>query len=259
MAKRPDPDDKVYVLPDRDANRSEFALIQLLPNLMTLTAICLGMAAIRFGMEGRHVLAVTLILMAAVLDGLDGRVARYLRSESLIGAELDSLADFLNFGVAPALIVFSHAFPQGSEIGWVAALAYALACVLRLARFNVTSSMTDSPVPKGQFQGVPSPAGAGLAMVPLYYDFLRPDHPALPELLVAAYLVLIGGLMISRMPTPSLKSIRLPRRFAGVTLVLVAALGLAMYFSPWAVLLTVSLAYLGVLGFSALQAWRSRV
>jgi CDP-diacylglycerol--serine O-phosphatidyltransferase len=259
MAVGPDPDDKVHLLPQKDGDSREFALIQLLPNLMTLTAICFGMAAIRFGMEGRHVLAVALILMAAVLDGLDGRVARYLRSESLIGAELDSLADFLNFGVAPALIVFSHAFPQGSEIGWIAALAYALACVLRLARFNVTSTMAGSPVPKEKFQGVPSPAGAGLAMAPLYYDFLRPDHPALPEYLVAAYLVLVGGLMIARMPTPSLKSVRLPRRFAGVTLLMVAGLGLAMYFTPWAVMLAGSMAYLVVLGFAALQAWRARV
>lgn len=258
MSGRPDPDDKVHVLPERGTDAREFALIQLLPNLMTLTAICLGLAAIRFGMEGRFLLAVTLILLAAVLDGLDGRVARFLRSESLIGAELDSLADFLNFGVAPALIVFSHAFPQGSEIGWVAAMAYALACVLRLARFNVTSSMTESPVPKGQFQGVPSPAGAFLAFAPLYYDFLLPGHPPLPELLVAGYLVLVGGLMIARMPTPSLKSVRLPRRFAGVTLVLVAGAGLALYFAPWAVLLAGTVGYLAVLAYAALQAWRSR-
>lgn len=134
-------------------------LIQLLPNVLTVVAICAGLTAIRFGLQGSYELAVQLILLAAVLDGLDGRLARALKSESGMGAELDSLADFLNFGVAPGMLLYTWALEDSRSFGWIAVLVFAVCAVVRLARFNVMRKSEDKDHDNAYFTGVPSPAG----------------------------------------------------------------------------------------------------
>lgn len=239
--------------------RRDMPLVQLLPNLMTVAAICAGLLAIRLAARGDYANAVALIIVAAVLDGLDGRLARFLKSESPIGAELDSLADFLNFGVAPGLIISFWAFPATADLGWGAAMIYVVCCVLRLARFNVGNEVAAGLARLGKFQGVPSPAGAMLVMLPLYISFLWPDAPRLPEFALSLWLVGVGFLMISRMATPSLKSIRIPTERASFVLVAGVALVVILLRYPWAALTTISAVYLAVLAVAGVtQLRRSR-
>ena len=146
------------------SQKTELPLFQLVPNLITLAAICAGLTAIRFAFQGSIEYAVALIVLAAVLDGIDGRLARALKSESELGAELDSLADFLNFGVAPALTLYAWTLSEPRGAGWIAVLVYAICCVMRLARFNVSRSETTGD--SAYFEGFPSPAGAMLVMLP---------------------------------------------------------------------------------------------
>ncbi len=234
----------------RGRARSDLSLVQLLPNLMTVAALCAGLAAIKAAAAGRFVEAVLLILLAAVLDGLDGRLARFLKSESLIGAELDSLADFLNFGVATGFIVYFWAFPGGSNLGWGAVLAYVVCCVMRLARFNVGNSLAEDLARQGKFQGVPSPAGAMLALMPLYFGFLWPQILPLPPLAVALHLVVVGFLMISRIPTPSLKRIRVPTDRVSFVIVAGVVVVYVIISYPWAMLSALSLSYAVVVLFA---------
>lgn len=187
----------------------------LVPNLITLLALCLGLTAIRLAFEGRLELAIYAILVAAVLDGIDGRVARLLKGTSRFGAELDSLADFVNFGVAPALILFSFTLHHAGGVGWAAALVFAIASCLRLARFNAALDDPHRPEWKKEFfVGMPAPAGALAALLPVYLFFLglpMDDEVASPFAL--AYAITIAFLMVSTVPTFSGKSMgaKVPR------------------------------------------------
>ncbi len=223
--------------------KGEMQLVQLLPNFMTIAAICAGLTAIRFGFQADFERAVRLILLAAVLDGLDGRIARMLKSESKIGAELDSLADFLNFGVAPALIVHVWALQEWRGAGWMAVLVYAICCVLRLARFNVTSKEGDEAADKGFFVGIPSPAGALLVMLPMFVSFLFPDLPKMPVELLGGYIVVVGLLMISNIPTYSFKTIAISRRNAKFVVLGFVLLIAALLTYLWATLTLLSFGY----------------
>ena len=165
----------------------------VVPNAITALALCSGLSGVRFAIAGEWERAVTMILIAGVLDGLDGRVARMLRGESRFGAELDSLADAISFGVAPALILYLWSLQFAPRIGWICSLMLAVFCVLRLARFNAQIDNGDQPRKSaGYFTGVPAPAGAGLAMLPLYLSFSGIDlgSPRATGLLSAAYLLL---------------------------------------------------------------------
>jgi CDP-diacylglycerol---serine O-phosphatidyltransferase len=232
--------------------RRDLPLIQLLPNLMTLAALCCGLTAIRLAFLGRIEGAVALILLAALLDGLDGRLARALKSESALGAELDSLADFLNFGVAPAFVLFVGVFGLTYTPGWIAVLIYALCCVLRLARFNLEAK-AGQEAPKG-FAGVPSPAGALLVLAPVYLSLAAPDL-ALPPLAVAAHAVVVGALLVSPWPTPSLKHARVPKALVRPLLLGFVLLGLALLTWPWPALIALSAAYLALV----LGGWGRRL
>jgi CDP-diacylglycerol--serine O-phosphatidyltransferase len=240
--------------------RSELHLAQLLPNLLTIAAMCAGLTGIRFAIFGQFQAAVGMILLAAVLDGLDGRVARLLRSESEIGAELDSLVDFVNFGVAPGLIIYMWGLHGLQSGGWIATLIYASCCLLRLARFNIGNRPNlerepgDKPV-SSDFTGVPSPAGAMLALLPTYVAFISPDIPQLPSQLLALYMVLIGALMISQFPTPSFKSVTFYAENARYVIVGFVALVAALLTFPWETMLVITLSYLGVL---IVALWRAR-
>ncbi|EBA17384.1 CDP-diacylglycerol--serine O-phosphatidyltransferase [Roseobacter sp. SK209-2-6] len=231
-----------------EKKKTEFALIQLLPNLMTVGAICAGLSAIRFGVQGHYVLAVQLILLAAILDGLDGRLARALGSDSKMGAELDSLADFLNFGVAAPLVIYFWALQDMSSAGWISVLVYSVCCVVRLARFNVaTKSEDENPeVPDGYFVGVPSPAGALLAMLPMFFSFAFDVETGLPRILICIHMIVIGLLMISHLPTWSPKAVRISRENVKYFLVACAFAGAAVLTYAWTTLVVLCVSYLGL-------------
>ncbi len=180
----------------------------LVPNFITLLAICAGLTAIRLSTEGRMELAVGAIVFAAILDGLDGRVARMIKGQSKFGAELDSLADFVNFGVAPGLILYFWQLHELNNGGWIAAMTFAISGGLRLARFNATMDDTNKPAFAANFfTGVPAPAGAITVLLPVYLGFLGGPIP--PATLTAFYTLLIAFLMVSRLPVFSGKSNRM--------------------------------------------------
>lgn len=226
-----------------DRQRSEFALVQLLPNMMTIAAICAGMTAIRAGVNGNFGAAVLFILVAAVLDGLDGRVARLLNSDSKMGAELDSLGDFLNFGVAPAMVLYFWALTDTSRSGWMAVLIFAVCCVVRLARFNVAAKKAQPELRPGRFVGVPAPAGAGMVLLPMYLDFATSGDMLMPDLMISLYMGLVGMLMISRIPTWSFKSVRISRENVKFFLVGFAFVGAALLTYAWLTLVVLCLIY----------------
>lgn len=220
----------------------------LLPNIVTLLGLCLGLTAIRFAIEGKIEWAVTFIAAAAVLDGLDGRLARALKGTSRFGAELDSLADFVDFGVAPAIVLFTVDLNALKSFGWVAALLFSMACALRLARFNV---MLDEPDQakwkKNFFVGMPAPAGAIVGLLPIYlrFGFDLPEPSGRIAFFESLYVLAIALLMASRVPHFSGKSIsRVPREHLAVVLVAVAAAILLVFNFPLQSLVAVTLAYL---------------
>jgi CDP-diacylglycerol---serine O-phosphatidyltransferase len=180
----------------------------LVPNVITLLAICAGLTAIRLSTEGRMELAVAAIVFAAILDGIDGRVARLIKGQSKFGAELDSLADFVNFGVAPGLILYFWQLHDLNNGGWIAAMVFAISGGLRLARFNATMDDPDKPAFAANFfTGVPAPLGAITVLLPIYLAFL--GVPAPPAMLTALYTLVIAFLMVSRLPVFSGKTIRM--------------------------------------------------
>ncbi len=233
-----------------ELEKTGFPLIHLLPNALTITAICAGLSAIRFGVQGNYVLAVQLIIAACVLDGIDGRIARLLSSDSKMGAELDSLADFLNFGVAPSLVLYFWALQDIPSVAWIAVLFFAVCCVLRLARFNVTSKSETCDQDSAFFEGVPAPAGALLVMLPMYLSFAFSDAPLVPDLLVCIYMAFIGLLFISRVPTWSFKTSRVSRESVKYILIGVAVTGAAFLTFAWITLIALCIGYVGMVAWA---------
>ena len=231
----------------------ELPIVQLIPNMMTIAAICAGLTAIRFGFQDNFTLAILLILVAAVLDGLDGRIARLLKSESEFGAELDSLADFVNFGVAPAFLIYVWALQDMRSAGWISVLIFAVCSVIRLARFNVGNKSDDIVEDSRFFVGVPAPAGAMLILLPMFIAFRWPDAPHIPSEIIAAYIVFIGFLMISRIPTWSVKAMTIYGD--NVKFLLLGFVGLisALLTYPWITLVILDLLYLT----GIIWAWRA--
>lgn len=220
--------------------------------MLTLAALCSGLTAIRFGLQGHFQLAVIAIVVAAILDALDGRVARRLGVTSQFGAELDSLSDFLCFGIAPALVLYLASLDQGGALGWVVTLMFPICSALRLARFN-TALVAETPPPawtKSYFTGVPAPAAAMLALIPLLVSFEAeaawPRHP----LVVGLVLVAVGGLMVSRLPTFSFKKGRIPRHLVMPALLAAALVMGVVASSPWIGLSLLGLIYLSLIPFS---------
>ncbi|MEG4642654.1 CDP-diacylglycerol--serine O-phosphatidyltransferase [Paracoccus sp. P2] len=223
--------------------QTEFSLVQLLPNMLTIVAVCAGLTAIRFGVQGDYMPAVLLIIAAGILDGIDGRIARLLGSSSKIGAELDSLADFLNFGIAPPLILYFWALKDIRGLGWICVLVFAVCCVIRLARFNVSAKSEEAQRDSAYFEGIPSPAGALLVMLPMYLSFAFADRPMLPGALICLHMVLVGLLLISRIPTWSFKTTRISRENVKFFLVGVAFVGAALLTFAWVTLIALCLGY----------------
>jgi CDP-diacylglycerol---serine O-phosphatidyltransferase len=228
----------------------------IVPNIITLIALCLGLTAIRLAYEGRLEPAVIAIVAAAFLDGVDGRIARLLKGTSRFGAELDSLADFVNFGVTPALVLYSFILHELRAIGWIAVLVFAIAMALRLARFNVMLDDPDRPEwKKNFFTGMPAPAGAMSALLPLYLSFLGVPMGATAAPVVLIYLVGIAFLMVSTIPVYSGKTIGkyVPRHWVLPIFVLsVAAFGLLVSF-PFEMLTAITLLFLLTIPIGAVR------
>jgi CDP-diacylglycerol--serine O-phosphatidyltransferase len=228
----------------------------LLPNLVTLLALCAGLTGVRMAIEGRLELAVYLVVAAAALDGVDGRLARLLKGTSRFGAELDSLTDFVNFGVAPALILYIWGLNGLGHVGWIGGLILAIGCALRLARFNVALDDPNKPAWAGLFfTGVPAPAGAIGALLPIYLDFLGIPRTPIGTPLVLAYVIAVALLMVSPLPTWSGKQLgaRINRAYVAPALI-AAALFVALLVSyPWLVLATVVIGYLVTMPFAIIH------
>lgn len=238
------------------------------PNAITASALCVGLTSIRFAIEGAAItdparaepiwkLCVAAVILAGMLDGIDGRIARLLKAQSRFGAELDSLADSISFGVAPALILYLWSLQQLPRLGWFAALAFAICCVLRLARFNARIDMDDEPRKQAGFlTGVPAPVGAGLAFLPMYLWIASGLEEFRNPHVVGVWLVIIAFLLISSMPTLSWSKLR-PRR--NIRLEVIALIGLtvaALFAEPWLTLGAISVVYLLLIPVGLLAYYR---
>lgn len=225
----------------------------LLPNLITLLALCTGLTGVRMAIEGRMEMAVYLVVLAAALDGVDGRVARLVKGTSRFGAELDSLTDFVNFGVAPALILYIWGLNALGHVGWIGGLILAIACALRLARFNVALDDPNKPAWAGAFfTGVPAPAGAIGVMLPIYLDFLGFPRTPIGAPFILAYVVMVALFMVSPLPTWSGKQLgaRINRAYVAPALIGAAFFVALLVSYPWAMLALVVLAYLATMPFA---------
>lgn len=223
------------------------------PNAVTALALCSGLSGIRFAIDGKWELAVTMVLVAGVLDGLDGRVARMLHGESRFGAELDSLSDAISFGVSPALILFLWSLRDLPRFGWIAALLLAVFCALRLARFNAAIDSDDQPHKSAGFlTGVPAPTAAGLALLPMFAWFCTDQQEPLfrSPYLVAPWAIVVAVLMVSNLATFSWSSFRLRRTVRFEAILLVVAVGAAAVSAPWHTATALCVAYLAALPIS---------
>ncbi len=240
--------EKIRPIKSGEAPREEtLGLHRMVPNLVTLTALAAGLTAIQLAYNGLWDRAAMAIVIAAVLDAMDGATARLLKAQSDFGAQLDSLSDFLAFGIAPITILYMWILQDAGKIGWIALIVYAACMALRLARYNVG---TNHPIPawkKGFFQGVPAPAGAGLVLLPMFVWLQSPrsfDEFAFANWMIGLWALVVAALMISRLPTWSTKLLRLPPKMAmpvlGAAVLLIAALIQA----PWQTLTVLSLAYM---------------
>jgi CDP-diacylglycerol--serine O-phosphatidyltransferase len=234
----------------------------LLPNFITLLALCSGVTAIRLGIEGRYELAIGAVILAITLDAVDGRLARLLKGSSRFGAELDSLTDFVNFGVAPAVLIHLWSLHALRNLGWIVALALAICCALRLARFNVSIDDPDKPAwTIGYFTGIPAPAGAGLAMAPMYLGFLGliPSGEAAAKYILP-YTAVVAVLMVSRVPTFSGKALgqRVNRELV-LPILGIAAFSVAMLIAfTWEMLAIFAILYLGSIPLSVRSYYRQQ-
>lgn len=221
------------------------SLRAVVPNAITAAALCSGLTGIRFAIGADWDKAIIAVILAGLLDGIDGRIARLLKAQSRFGAEMDSLADSLSFGMAPALILYLWVLQDWPRFGWFAALAFAICCALRLARFNAQIDVDEQPHKSAGFlTGVPAPVGAGLAFMPFYLWMATGDDMFREPVAVAIWLAIIAFLMISNMATLSWTSIR-PRR--NVRLELIAVVGLffaGLLLEPWWSLVGICAVYL---------------
>lgn len=231
-----------------DPRRRRFRQIpvrMLVPNVITLLAICAGLTAIRLSIEGRTELALGAIVFAAALDGIDGRIARMIKGQSRFGAELDSLADFVNFGVAPALILYFWQLHDLNNVGWIAAMIFAISGGLRLARFNATMDDPNKPAfAANYFTGVPAPLGAICVLLPMYLVFI--GGPQLPTPIIAIFTLAIAFLMVSRLPVFSGKMLggKIAPDMVLPVVVLVVLFIAVLISYPWHLLTCGSLIYL---------------
>ena len=227
----------------------------ILPNAVTLMAFMSGLAAIRFGLAEKWELAVAAIIAAGIFDGLDGTVARLLNSASRFGAELDSLSDVVAFGVAPAILLYLWGLQDLDRLGWAVAMIYAIAMALRLARFNASLDNEDEPRARlGFLTGIPAPMGAGLMISPIILDFvLGGDKVMANGMYVSIYAIFVALLMVSTLPTYSLKSLRIKRQWFIPFMLFLAVVVAGLFARTWLVLIFIAVLYLVSIPFSVLS------
>ena len=239
--------------------RRGLPLRAVIPNAITAMALCFGLTGIRYAISATGVnpgpadweRAIGAIIIAGVLDGIDGRVARLLKGQSRFGAELDSLSDVIAFGVSPALILYLWSLQQFPRFGWVCALALAVSCALRLARFNAQIDVEEQPHKSAGFlTGVPAPAGAGLVFLPLYLWIVTGDELFKNPFIVAPWAAFVAILMISNVATFTWGSLRLPKHIRLEVILLAALVGTALFFDPWITLIGIAALYTISIPFS---------
>ncbi len=224
---------------------------KMIPNMITLLALAAGLTSIRYGLRDEWERAVIAILFAAVFDGMDGRVARMLKGTSKFGAELDSLSDFISFGVAPAVLLYMWTLNGAGGIGWALSLLLAVCAALRLARFNTMLGEPDLPSwAHNYFTGVPAPSAAGLVLLPMILSFLFDADLFNEPAVVAIFVIVVSFLMVSKIPTYSLKSFRVPAVWALPLMIFVGLLAAFMVTEPWATLAIVLVIYAGSIPFA---------
>ncbi len=216
----------------------------LLPNILTLAGVCLGISSIKFSIDGNFSLAVIFILFAAILDALDGRVARLIKGTSEFGKELDSLTDFVSFGIAPVFILYFWELKNYGKLGWAITLIYSVCCVLRLARFNLTKINSQEIWKNNYFEGVPSPAGGILILFPLIFDLAQLNTMLEMRSITPFFTVLVAVLLVSKIPTLSLKKISISPRTTVFILLGIGLVFISLLFYTFKTLLIFSLIYL---------------
>lgn len=232
---------------------------RLVPNLITIAGLCCGLSAIRFALLERWEVCIGFILAAALIDGLDGRAARLLRVTSTFGAQLDSLSDFVCFGVAPVLVLYMWGLDDIKRIGWAVVLFYAVCCALRLARFNTAIvDKTEQTWQKQFFVGIPSPAGGILALLPLMVSVEMNDYTAISPWFVAGHVVFVAVMMVSRVPTFAAKHIHISPDYVIPVMVWCAFVVVAVIIEPWKALVVLGILYLCSIPFS-IRAYRRRL
>jgi CDP-diacylglycerol--serine O-phosphatidyltransferase len=241
---------------DKRPRITEQPISRLFPNMVTIAGMCCGLSAIRFAMIGKFELAVGFIIAAAIIDGMDGRIARMLGATSVFGAQLDSLSDFICFGVAPALVMYMWQLHDIRGLGWAVTLFFSVCTSLRLARFN-TGLFDDKKEPwEAQFfTGVPSPAGGILCLLPLILALQLDGLNVLPPALIACHVVCIGALMVSRIPTFSGKKQRIKHEIILPFMLICSAILVLFIIEPWLSLCVISIGYLISIYFSV-RRWR---
>lgn len=237
--------------------RESLSLILMLPNMVTILGLCAGLTSIRFVLVGRYDFAAALILFAALIDGLDGLLARRLNAASDIGGELDSLSDFLCFGVAPGILVYQFALSRDFATGWMFVLIYVCCACLRLARFNVSRD-DPAPVGKPHFVGVPAPGGAMLALLPLFLTQQGILDARMYPVLFGLWIVVVAWLMVSKVPTLSSKAIRVKREWQVVVLLGAAVVVGLMVSRFWLLLVILDLAYAAITAFAVFKHFRRK-
>ena len=216
----------------------------LLPNILTLAGVCLGISSIKFSIDGNFNLAVTLILFAAILDALDGRIARLIKGTSEFGKELDSLTDFVSFGIAPVFILYFWELNSYGKLGWAITLIYSVCCVLRLARFNLTKVDVAEEWKNNFFEGIPSPAGGLLILMPLIYELTNINIGYDVKKITPILTVLVAILLVSKIPTLSLKKISISPKATVFLLLSVGIIFIALLFYTHETLLIFGIGYL---------------
>lgn len=233
--------------------KSKFSFSKLFPNMVTIAAICFGLSSIRYALDAKWEISVFLIMIAGFLDVVDGRLARYLKATSNFGAYLDSLADFINFGVAPAIVLYlwNLKYISFKGVGWALVLFYVICAAIRLARFN--SDLDDDTQQDWQseyFKGVPAPMGAILLLTPMMISFQFAFPISYLEEILAFYLIIIGALLVSTIPTFSTKKLTISKEYLSLFYVVVGIIIALLIIEPWLLLSTLSFIYLLCIFFS---------
>lgn len=235
----------------------------MLPNMTTILALCTGLSSVRFALMSQWELAIIAVFASAILDTMDGRLARYLGSTSRFGAELDSLSDFISFGVSPTLIIYLKTLHLWHGLGWIIGLYFSVCMALRLARFNTVSIEGDTAAwPETYFMGIPAPPGAILVLTPLMIDIALGDASISSYVnspyVITVMVLLVGTACLSKIPTFSHKTVKIPPKYVPYVLISVALLGGALFVKPWITLSVISVSYLATIPFSILKFQRER-